>query len=456
MKLYDIIVLSYFRKLVMQGGDAMENTEKIIYENVISNLSDGVLVIGFDGKIKICNEAACSALQIERESMIGSSLVSLMGEVEENDAFFEILLDAVYTRKTISKIVPFLTKDSLRHLLVTTSFLSKDDEKIALIAVISDHTEMADLFIRNKRLASQVINLMNSFVEVMVTAIEEKTPYNANHTKKMAGYAQKYLDWLKQNPIDDAPVSENPAPFIMSVWLHDIGKLIVPQEVMDKPTRLGGMLKDIQHRIETARLMQKIEQLSGAASEETTAEKLRELDAAEELILSANTAGFLDENRIQQLKAAAEIECLAADGSRLPLLNAAELEAVTVVRGTLTADERKTIESHVSLTAKLLSKMEFRGEYANVPLWAGGHHELIDGSGYPEHLRGKEIPWQTRLLTIIDIYDALTAEDRPYKPPMPPEKAFAILRDMAANGKLDSQILESFFRSEAWKKEISA
>ncbi|MBQ8123846.1 MAG: hypothetical protein IJ170_11190 [Ruminococcus sp.] len=96
--------------------------------------------------------------------------------------------------------------------------------------------------------------------------------------------------------------------------------------------------------------------------------------------------------------------------------------------------------------------MEFRGEYKKVPLWAGSHHELLDGSGYPDKLSGDDIPWETRLLTIIDIYDALTAEDRPYKPPMPPEKAFDVLRDMSSNGKLDAQLLESFFKSGAWKK----
>jgi HD-GYP domain-containing protein (c-di-GMP phosphodiesterase class II) len=96
--------------------------------------------------------------------------------------------------------------------------------------------------------------------------------------------------------------------------------------------------------------------------------------------------------------------------------------------------------------------MEFRGEYKKVPFWAGSHHEFIDGSGYPDKLGGNEIPWETRLLTIIDIYDALTAEDRPYKPPMPPEKAFAVLRDMSAGGKLDSEILESFCESGVWKK----
>ncbi len=110
------------------------------------------------------------------------------------------------------------------------------------------------------------------------------------------------------------------------------------------------------------------------------------------------------------------------------------------------------IEEHVSYTKKLLSKVEFRGDYRTVPKWAAGHHEMLDGSGYPDHLTAADIPWETRLLTIIDIYDALTAEDRPYKPPIQPERAFSILRDMAAHGKLDREIIETFYESHAWDK----
>ena len=141
---------------------------------------------------------------------------------------------------------------------------------------------------------------------------------------------------------------------------------------------------------------------------------------------------------------------MTADGNTVTLLNNEELEAITVVRGTLTPAERHTVESHVSLTAKLLSKMEFSGDYKSVPVWAGGHHELLDGSGYPDHLKAESIPWETRLITIIDVYDALTAEDRPYKPPMAPEKAFAVLEDMAEHGKIDKDLLISFRESKAW------
>jgi HD-GYP domain-containing protein (c-di-GMP phosphodiesterase class II) len=111
------------------------------------------------------------------------------------------------------------------------------------------------------------------------------------------------------------------------------------------------------------------------------------------------------------------------------------------------------MQSHVTYTYRMLQKMHFEGIYKNVPGWAGGHHELLDGTGYPNHLTAKDIPKEVRFLTIIDVYDALTADDRPYKPPMPPEKAFGILDSMAEEGKIDKEILQMFKESNAWKRE---
>ena len=429
--------------------------EQFLIQRIMNDMSDGVIVIGFDGKIMLHNRAAEQMLRMPETSLKNRSIAQIMSSTEENDELFELVLDAVYEKQKITKTIPYYAGDDVAYLRVTTDFLMDGSEKVGVIAQLSDITEATLLFIANKRLANQISDLMNSFVEVMVTAIEEKSPYNANHTKSMVKYAKRYLEWLRERGELDEHTAEDSSPLLMSIWLHDIGKLLVPPEVMDKPTRLGNAEKDIMHRVETALLMLKMKMLTDPDQTALWQEQTEQLIAAKELILSANTAGFLNEETIGRLKAAAELTCLNADGESIPLLNSAELEAITVVRGTLTAEERHVIESHVSMTAKLLSKMSFRGIYKQVPLWAGGHHELLDGSGYPEHLSDGAIPWETRLLTIIDVYDALTAEDRPYKPPMPPEKAFAILNDMAEHGKIDKQILESFRESEAWKRETT-
>ena len=431
----------------------MKNEESI-FGSILNDMSDGVLVLGFDGSIRLHNPAASAILGLP-ESALNQSIADLMQQTEENDTLFADLLEAVGQKKKVVKTLPYFRDDKMYYLRITVDLLCSEGEHIGMIAQIADITEATMLFIANKRLANQVTNLMNSFVEVMVTAIEEKSSYNANHTKSMVRYAKRYLAWLEQQGTLTQFTLENTAPLLMSIWLHDIGKLLVPPEIMDKPTRLGSAEKDIRHRIEMTRLMLQIKALQNPESAAEYQSQREQLDKAETLISTANTAGFLENTVREQLREAAKIQCIAADGSTISLLDENELEAITVQRGTLTADERKIIESHVSWTGTLLSKVEFRGDYKPVPKWAAGHHELLDGSGYPDHLTGDAIPWETRLLTIIDVYDALTAEDRPYKPPLPPEKAFAILSDMAEHGKIDRQILESFRESEAWKRETT-
>ncbi len=431
----------------------MEQNEELLMKHIIEDMSDGVIAIGFDSRILVHNRAAAKILGMDDVSLSGKSIAWIMERTEKNDELFELITDSIHTKITVEKTVPFFHDDATLYLRVKTEILMNGNDKVGIVTVISDITERAELFIANKSLATQITNLMNSFVEVMVPAVEEKSPYNANHTKNMAKHGENYLKWLNDKGTLTEYTSAETSPLLMSIWLHDIGKLLVPQEVMDKPSRLGSSEKDILHRITTAQLMMKLKMFTESEKQAEWQEKTEALQSAKELILSANDAGFLDDDTICRLKEAARIECLTEDGDTIPLLNDDELESITVVRGTLTDAERRIIESHVSLTAKLLTKMKFEGAYKSVPEWSGGHHELLDGSGYPKHLKADEIPWETRLITIIDIYDALTAEDRPYKPPMPPEKAFSILDDMAEHGKVDRQLLNSFRESGAWKKD---
>jgi len=412
---------------------------------------EGFMIIGTDSVIRMINPAALQILGLTEAALINQTVESLLDRTEENDTFFRHLSDAVRHRVKGAKTIPYFCGSTILYLRVTIEPVRSDIvDSIGFVVHITDISDTIMTFIANKRLANQVLDLMNSFVEVMVTAIEEKSVYNANHTKKMVRYAENYLEWLREQGTLTDYTAENTAPLLMSFWLHDIGKLLVPQEIMDKPTRLGAAEKDVRHRIETARLMLRIAALENAGDSE---KERRRLDEAEARIFSANRKDYLDDALLEQLRKDAALPCTAADGTVHPLLNDRELECITVQRGTLTDDERAIIQSHVAFTEKLLSKVEFRGDYRTVPEWATGHHELLDGSGYPNRLSGDQIPWETRLLTIIDIYDALTAEDRPYKTPMPPEKAFAILRENAAQGKIDGTILEGFIESGAWKHE---
>ena len=128
-----------------------------------------------------------------------------------------------------------------------------------------------------------------------------------------------------------------------------------------------------------------------------------------------------------------------------------EMKQLLIKRGTLTDDERKEMQRHVVMTEKMLEQMNFTGEYKNVLLWASKHHELLNGKGYPRGLKGDELPKEVRLLTVLDVFEALTAKDRPYKPPKEASAALEILHSMADHGEVDAEILGMFEQSRAWE-----
>ncbi len=303
----------------------------------------------------------------------------------------------------------------------------------------------------NLRYSREITDLLQSFVQVMSTAIDARTPYNANHTRNMAFYAANFLDWLRAAGDSHAMDDDAAREFLMSVWLHDVGKLVIPLEVMDKPTRLGAMEPGIEARWRAMRLLVSLRAAKGELTPEAAAAERSALDEGEALIRQVNGAGFLPDELLAGVAALGERTYADEDGVLRPWLEPAEVTALSVRKGTLTAAERQTMESHVTMTARLLSQMEFRHEYRNVPVWAGDHHEYLNGTGYPNRKTAAELPFQVRLLTILDIFDALTAKDRPYKKGMPPEKAVGILESMVKDGQLDGEILALFRESRAWE-----
>ncbi|MDO5327406.1 MAG: GAF domain-containing protein [Clostridia bacterium] len=313
---------------------------------------------------------------------------------------------------------------------------------------------LAAVSLNNTLLQRAVTDLLHSFVTTMVDAIDARSPYNANHTRSMVRYAERFVDWLSTHDGGWRISEEEKDPFLMSVWLHDVGKLVVPLEIMDKPTRLGALEGQVKNRIQIAQLMEKLRALEHPEQAEEAEKKQQTLNEASAVLWKINTASYLPDDMLAQLKDMEALTCLSADGLEIPLLQPEEMEALCVRKGTLTAGERREMERHVVHTKHLLDHMKFSGIYQPVPDWAAAHHELLNGTGYPCHLKSEQLPREVRLLTILDIYDALTAEDRPYKPPMPPEKAFSVLENMRDNGQLDGDILALFKESGAWKKTV--
>ena len=309
----------------------------------------------------------------------------------------------------------------------------------------------AAISITNMQYSEQIIGLLDSLVGALSKAIDERTPYNANHTRNMVSYGASFLDWLDREQSELRFDAIKRRTFLMSVWLHDVGKMVVPLEVMNKESRLGDGLERVQSRFAAMKLLTKIELLEGKISEQEAETRTEEIESGIAFIEKIDRAGFLPDGDLERVEQLASLTYTDENGEEKPWITGDEKVCLSVRKGTLTAQEREIMESHASVTAKILAEVDFPREYDEVPVWAAAHHELLNGKGYPHHLKAEEIPFEVRLLTILDVFEALTAKDRPYKPGMPAEKAIAILKSMVEEGSIDGEILAMFEKSKAWE-----
>ena len=311
--------------------------------------------------------------------------------------------------------------------------------------VIRSLGSLAAIELTNIQYVQEIKEQLHSFVEAMATAIDERTPYNGSHTRKVAEYAtllaKKINEKYAAGEIDEFFDDDRMECLQLAALLHDIGKMIVPRSVMNRATRMDKDMASLEDRLALLQCYYEIDYLKGKITEEQYKEKETLLNDIVEFVHRIDNVGFLQQEDYDRVQEIATLYYEKSDGERLPYLTERERVCLSVRKGTLTDDDRKIMEGHVSMTAKILSKVHFNKNYTNVPRWAAEHHEYLDGSGYPNHISGDQLDTETRILAIADIYDALTATDRPYKPPMPKAKACAILHSMANEGKLEEQFV---------------
>lgn len=334
--------------------------------------------------------------------------------------------------------------------------------------VVSSLASQAAVFLTNMQLLSDIENLFNSFVEVMATAIDSRTPYNANHTRRVALLAGELARAINQENSDRGEElafdEDQIAQLVMAGWLHDIGKIATPLQVMDKATRIERQLELVMQRFDYIYTYQKAEylerklQLLGQTEELEQLEKCWQaeqqyLEEARELVLKCdNPATFVDAGLKEKIQEIASRTYHDRDGTQKFWLKEEELIALSVTKGTLTDKERRIMEDHVVVTARMLDKIPFTRKLKDVPYFAAIHHEHLDGKGYPSGLKGDEIPVEGRVLALVDVFDALTADDRPYKKAMPLEQALKILGFMVKDGELDGELLDIFSRNKVWER----
>ena len=347
-------------------------------------------------------------------------------------------------------------------------FTAVDQELVTSLA------SQAAVAFENTLLIQDMRNLFESFVDASVSAIESRDPTTSGHSTRVAeltvGIAEK-VDTLETGPFKDVSFTRDQLQEIKyASLLHDFGKVGVREKVLIKGKKLyvGEMLlirqriAYIKRTLEAENLRTKLDQaLTDPASKELLSQidrdydlRREEIEQIQRMVLQANEPTILEEESFRALMDLPKRTFADIDGNRQPFLTPNEVQALSIRRGSLSEKERREIESHVTHTFKFLSQIPWTGEFSRVPEIAYAHHEKLDGTGYPRKLTAAEIPIQSKMMTISDIYDALVAWDRPYKKSVPIEKALNILHEEASAGKLDTGLLQLFIEAKIYEKTL--
>jgi HD-GYP domain-containing protein (c-di-GMP phosphodiesterase class II) len=347
-----------------------------------------------------------------------------------------------------------------------------------LVDVASSLGSQAAVALENSLLYQNIKNLFEGFVNASVTAIEQRDPTTSGHSFRVAeltvGLAE-VVDRLDSGPFACVRFNRDQVTEIRyASLLHDFGKVGVREEVLVKAKKLYPLQLDLlrwrfdfyRRTIQLGYSQRKLEYILKkgideylASMQDIDVEMESELRAADEmfaLVLKSNEPTVLAEGSFERLAAVAQKTFELIDGSTLSLLTEQEMSTLSIPRGSLNEQERREIELHAFHTFVFLCEIPWTEEWKNIPRIAGYHHEKLDGTGYPNRVKSQEIPVQSRMMSISDIFDALTASDRPYKKAVPVEKAIAIIESEVKAGKLDSDLFELFVTSKIYQSVLSA
>lgn len=337
--------------------------------------------------------------------------------------------------------------------------------------IVHSLASQAAITITNRQLIEDQKNLFDSLIQLIAQAIDEKSPYTGGHCRRVPVITRMIADAtckIDKGPLKDFSLSDDELYELeVAAWLHDCGKITTPEAIVDKSTKLEGIFDGI-HLIDTrfevvkrdaiiACLQDTINQLTGSSANlsenEALQEKILSLNQARELIRMCNIGGeYMSPTRITALTKVAELQWIAPSGEKEDLLSDKEVQMLGINRGTLSPAERSIINNHVTVSIKMLKSLPYPKSLKQVPLLAGSHHERIDGKGYPNGLTKDEMPLQARMIAIADIFEALTAGDRPYKKSMSLQDALNILGNMKLDGHIDPDLFDVFMDAKIYEQ----
>ena len=328
---------------------------------------------------------------------------------------------------------------------------------------------------KNSQLYQEIEGLFEGFVTASVQAIEARDPSTAGHSFRVADHTEQLamaVDRTNEYGLRDITFSREQIQEVRyAALLHDFGKVGVREHILTKAKKLyPHEMTELKLRIKYAKACLERKaykdsvdmyqngglspdefQLRQNQLDEKLQQEIARLNEFLVMILEVNEPEHLYDKNTGRLQEINDYRFTDQDEQEIQLLTDFEFSVLSFSRGSLNPEERREIESHVSHTFEFLSLIPWTGQYEGIPDIAHAHHEKLDGTGYPQGLMADQIPVQSRIMAIADIYDALTAGDRPYRSGVPTEAALQVIENEVKIGKLDEQLFRVFVESESYK-----
>ena len=388
------------------------------------------------------------------QSMLCAPLLSRKGEVVG-------VLQLINKKRDPSK--KLLTAEDVDEQVIP--FDARSEELLTTLA------SQAGISLENAILYAEIQHMLEGFVRASVEAIEQRDPTTSGHSRRVADLT---IGLARALPLSGSAVytnvtwsSDDIRELEYASLLHDFGKIGVREEILLKAKKLfPHELEIIRSRFELAIRSLEVEILTrkvrllergGPARElealdQELAARRVELDEAFSLVSAANEPTVLKGGHFDRIESISRETYCDVHGEHRPLLTPGEVASLSIARGSLTSAEIDEIRSHVSHTFEFLAQIPWGKQFRRVAVIAGSHHERLNGTGYPHRLRAEEIPLQSKMMSVSDIFDALTASDRPYKKAVPLEKALDILGFEVKDQHLDPELVRIFIEAKIWTR----
>ncbi|MBI3512633.1 MAG: GAF domain-containing protein [Proteobacteria bacterium] len=338
---------------------------------------------------------------------------------------------------------------------------------VEVVPLIESLASQAAVALDNQQLIAAQKNLFDSFMTMMAAAVDAKSAYTGGHCQRVPVLTEMLAEAAcneAEGPFAEFKLTEEEwYELQIAGGLHDVGKVTTPVHIMDKATKLEKItdrIDEVKVRFELLKRDVEIQYLKQAAANgvdkaEIEAEcgaRIKKIAEDYAFIAECNVGGeFMADEKIARLKDIAK-QPIELDGKVQPLLSEDEVMNLSIRRGTLNDSDRKIINDHIVLTIQMLESLPFPKQLRRVPEIAGGHHEKMDGTGYPKGLNRDQMSMPARMMGIADIYEALTAADRPYKKPKTVSESIKIMSFMKKDKHIDPDLFDLFLRSGVYKK----